>query len=98
MELPESIQRVLAEVVRVARPDRITLFGSRARGNHRENSDFDLCIAGRKCSDGDWARLLVEIQEGELTLLPVDLVEYEKLNPNYRSAIDREGKVLFGPA
>jgi predicted nucleotidyltransferase len=40
--------RVLSEIVRrivaAVDPDRIILFGSRARGDHRPDSDFDLLV------------------------------------------------------
>src|SRR4051812_19985392 len=32
-------------LVAMLRPDAIWLFGSRARGNHRDDSDFDLLVA-----------------------------------------------------
>jgi predicted nucleotidyltransferase len=43
-ERPEdaNVQSILARVVELYRPERVYLFGSRARGDHRDDSDFDL--------------------------------------------------------
>ncbi len=39
-QITEITERIVANVD----PDRIILFGSRARGDHSEQSDFDLCV------------------------------------------------------
>lgn len=38
------LRRILRQVVRVARPDRVILFGSRAYGTARPDSDYDLLV------------------------------------------------------
>jgi predicted nucleotidyltransferase len=40
----EMLKRVVATVVRVARPTRVVLFGSLARGDAGPNSDMDLLV------------------------------------------------------
>jgi predicted nucleotidyltransferase len=42
--LSPSFRRFLARARRQLRPDRIVLFGSRARGTAKETSDYDLVI------------------------------------------------------
>lgn len=95
-ELPQSIQSVVTHIVEMAKPDCVILFGSRARGVHRETSDFDLCIKNKKCDQNTWTQLLVEIPESFMTLYPVDLVEYEKMSADYEKQIDKEGIMLYG--
>jgi predicted nucleotidyltransferase len=36
--------RIIDIIVRTFDPDTIILFGSRARGDAREDSDFDICV------------------------------------------------------
>lgn len=40
----DQISKITDSIVTNVDPDRIILFGSRARGDHSEQSDFDLCV------------------------------------------------------
>lgn len=40
----DPIEEITDRIVANVDPDRIILFGSRARGDHSEQSDFDLCV------------------------------------------------------
>lgn len=40
----EDIQRVTDALVQAFQPQKVILFGSRARGDHRDNSDVDLMV------------------------------------------------------
>jgi len=55
-----TTQLILAEItdriVREFRPVRIVLFGSRARGSARPDSDFDLLVVLRECNDKGQAK------------------------------------------
>jgi predicted nucleotidyltransferase len=44
METERILDAIVARIEAVARPERIVLFGSRARGDARDNSDFDLLV------------------------------------------------------
>src|SRR5436189_289097 len=41
---PEVLAEIVRRVVEAAEPQKIVLFGSRARGDHRPDSDIDLLI------------------------------------------------------
>jgi len=43
-DLPPSIRRLIDYGIQTVAPDRVILFGSRARGDAREDSDFDLAF------------------------------------------------------
>ena len=45
---PETLDQVVAQIVNVAHPEKIILFGSYARGDASENSDFDLLVIERE--------------------------------------------------
>ncbi|MGZ6442042.1 MAG: nucleotidyltransferase domain-containing protein, partial [Pseudobdellovibrionaceae bacterium] len=70
-------------------------FGSRARGDHRDNSDFDIAVKG-PVDQKKWTQLLIEIDEQALSLYPVDLVLYEELGDDYKRNIQAEGKLIYG--
>jgi len=69
--LSPPFRRFLERAVRVLRPERVVLFGSRARGAHRPTSDYDLLIVAKRFRGVPWverAPLAIRIWD-----LPVDL-------------------------
>lgn len=75
---------------------KIILYGSRARGDHRDRSDIDIAVECHDATREDWLAV-VEIVEQADTLLKIDCVQFDTLskqNP-LRQAIEREGKDLF---
>jgi uncharacterized protein len=49
----EALKGLVERLVSALDPQSIWLFGSRARGTHRPDSDFDLFVVGKQ--DADWA-------------------------------------------
>ena len=92
--LPTSIENLVKYLVDSGNVSRIVLFGSRARGDAREHSDYDLAIW--VIDRAAWSRLAVELLEKPITLLPVDTLLYDEASPEYQARIDREGIVLYG--
>lgn len=41
------LQSIIDSVVRIAAPDKIILFGSRATGTQKADSDYDICVLKR---------------------------------------------------
>ena len=69
----------------------VILFGSRARGDFRRESDIDLAVSG---GNADLFRLAVE--ENTSTLLQYDVVKLDlHLQPGLRETIEKEGIVLY---
>ena len=76
--------------------DRIILYGSRARGDHKERSDIDIAIDCNKANENDWLTVLNILDRIE-TLLKIDCVRYDTLmetNP-LKKSIDKEGLILY---
>lgn len=93
-QLPVSVQRVLIFAEADAKPSKILLFGSRARGDHRENSDYDIAFVGVK-DVPRWQQFLLKADDEPWSLQKMDLVLFEGLNEDYRDSISKEGLVLY---
>ena len=42
--MKNPLERAIETIVKAADPDQIILFGSRAKGNARPDSDYDICV------------------------------------------------------
>lgn len=74
----------------------IYLFGSRARGDHRERSDIDIAILCPKANENDWQSILGLIDEAD-TLLPIDCIRLDKecQNSVLRLQIEQDKKLIY---
>ena len=93
--LPDSIHRVVELGVRAVDPGRVILYGSRARGSGREDSDYDLAFVFPKDRHGRWVRFVVDLDDAAVTLLPVDLLDWNEASGPLREQISNEGIVLY---
>ena len=73
----------------------VLLFGSRAKGNYRDNSDIDLVIKGKDIN----LTILQEIENKlEALYIPntIDLIVYDNIhNADLLNHIDRMGKPFY---
>ena len=96
---PLSADEILADATNIIAsylPDaRIFLFGSRAKGDARETSDFDIAVdTGLKISLGVIARIKDEIDELR-TLKSIDVVDLNRVNPAFKTIIRRSGVNIY---
>jgi len=104
-QIDDETRSIVDRIVRYRQPKRVILFGSRGRGNAREDSDVDLCVLYERLGQKN-----VDVME-ELYLdlfghmpHPVDLVVYEEASfldrskhPNsFESIIESEGITIYG--
>jgi len=88
----ETVRRVLAPFA--DRIESVALFGSRATGAARPDSDIDLVLHG-PVSDGDVRRMMVEFEESDLPMT-VDVVAYDRIaHPPLKAHVDRVALALF---
>ena len=90
-----GIRNIVVEELRHLAEDhglrKVLLFGSRARGDFRRESDIDLAVSG-----GNAERFLLDAEETTSTLRKYDVVNLDHpLRPELLKSIEREGKVLF---
>jgi len=99
------IEKVIDFIVEYTHPEAIILFGSRARGDYREDSDYDLLIVKNKIESRKTLMhgLLSEMSKRRLSI-PVDILAVEKekfiqhkntIGLVYKE-IHQEGKIVYG--
>lgn len=95
MDVTEAIRAIVKEAERSLALRQATLFGSRARGDARADSDIDLAF-DHDSSDAAWADFVNRMQDQAPTLLPLDLVDLRRADPQLRARILREGSPVHG--
>jgi predicted nucleotidyltransferase len=88
------LQKCLEILVRLANPRRIWLYGSRARGDNGDGSDFDLALEGAALPEADRWRLELQL-ESLPTLKRFDLVWLENVGEELRRHIAQDGVSLY---
>ena len=93
VHLPNDLATQLVDLARQHDAQRLVLFGSRARGDHKERSDIDLAVYGMPCSEqaGFW------LDAEELpTLLKFDIVHVSPgMDPKFLTHIEKDGVTLY---
>lgn len=94
----ESADLIKMALSRWREIDKATVFGSRAMGNYKHGSDFDLAIYGKDVTEEIIDQLSVLLNQ-ELPLpYYFDVVHYETLeNEQLRAHIDNHGQLLYCP-
>lgn len=75
-ELFEQIARI---IVQHKKPERIVIYGSRAKGNFKETSDIDIAIFGKDWTSTDINLVKHKLDEDIKTPLKIDLVNFYQL-------------------
>src|SRR5712692_11043204 len=76
---------------------RVWIYGSRARGDHRDQSDIDLAVDAPEMPPGEFSRLLSRLEELGL-IYRVDLLRLQDvLDEGFRSRIERDRKIFWEP-
>lgn len=72
---PEKIQKAVQWIVEAARPVRVIMFGSQARGEAKRDSDVDLMVVMARLSDEERLKEMVRLRDLLRPLrLPVDVL------------------------
>jgi predicted nucleotidyltransferase len=99
------LDEIVNTIITTAKPDKIILFGSYARGDYGKDSDIDIMILkkGLKNERDITNSLYIDFFDKKISIpvdiLAVDYDKYDKLNTDigyiYKT-IKQEGKVLYG--
>ena len=89
----EELYKQLAALARQHGARRLVLFGSRARGDNRYNSDVDLAVYGMP--EQNQAAFWMDCEELP-TLLKLDVVHIQPgMNPQFLKKIEKDGVTLY---
>ena len=99
------IDKIVPLIVSLVSPDQIVLFGSYARGDHKEKSDIDLLIIKRNLkNEREMNNILYKAFFDNKINIPIDLIsidynKYLELNNEigyiYKT-IKEQGKIIYG--
>ena len=92
---PGFIRQLVAMAKDRLHANKIWIFGSRSRGDARGNSDFDFVIDFPKSHEDNWAGFSIEAQEDLPTLHYLDILDYGKLDHDFKLSIESEGILLY---
>ena len=96
------VDEIVRRIVRAAQPEKIILFGSRARGEARPESDFDVLVI-KESSEPSYRRdaplyvaladLPVEVEV--LVYTPEEVAEWARVPQAFVTTAMREGKTVY---
>ena len=105
MSEEEELRHLISAITAYALPKSILLFGSRAKGIARVDSDFDLCVIYNQLPKRS-LEVMQDLYRSIFSIAghPVDLVVYQEDRFNEKalcggtleSAIRAEGQVVYG--
>ena len=98
----QTIQQAVGRLVEAAKPSKIILFGSYARGDATENSDLDLMVIEPEVSNKFDEMVRLRNVMGDMDI-GVDLLVYSDLEASRRSQVPgtvlywafKEGRVMY---
>lgn len=92
----ELVREIVGTILRFVTPEKIVLYGSRARGDHTRGSDIDLAILAPNLSLATLARIRDALENEVRTLLRFDVGDFYRIqDPELRKHILKEGVVLY---
>ncbi len=101
---PETYAEIVRRIRAVARPRKIVLFGSRARGDHRPDSDIDLLVIEDSLLPryrrsiplyAALADLPMDVDAEVVVYTPAEVDEWSGASAAFVTTALREGKVLY---
>ncbi|MEO5572075.1 MAG: nucleotidyltransferase domain-containing protein [Bacteroidia bacterium] len=95
------LKNIVSRIVEIANPDRIILFGSRATGKARKDSDYDICVLKKKIKSR--SEFIGKIYHGLNVNAPVDIIattisHFEESKDKWYYVyhdINKEGQVIY---
>lgn len=90
-----SINKINSVFKQYSEINEVVIFGSRAKGNHRDNSDIDLAIKGNNINLSVLQQIEIKLDELYIPV-SIDLVVYNKIeNTDLTNHINRVGKPFY---
>lgn len=96
MKIIEEIRRACASMADELRGRRVVLFGSRASGDARERSDFDVGVLGDRPLPLKAFYRLEDLFDEIHTLYRIDWVDLNRVSSEFHREALKKTKVLYG--
>lgn len=74
---------------------RVFLFGSRAKGDGTERSDYDFAFEIEPGHEDGWGELCARLREGNPRLNALDLARMDQIGKEFKKRILKEGVVVY---
>ncbi|MDQ3021561.1 MAG: nucleotidyltransferase domain-containing protein [Bacteroidota bacterium] len=88
------LSKTIEIIIENLNPQKIIMFGSRAKGKSTINSDFDLAV-DMKRPDIRTRRIFEEKIYNEVGLYSVDLIYLNSIEKNFRDLVLKTGRVVY---
>jgi uncharacterized protein len=95
-QFSEETRAKIAELCRKNKVRELSIFGSRARGDNRPDSDYDLLVDFRPDADidlFDYSRMMVDLED--VIGAKVDLVDKKGLKKRIRPHVLSEAQLIY---
>jgi uncharacterized protein len=74
----------------------LILYGSRARGDHKDRSDYDVAVFAPEFDHFEWSRWKLDVEERVPRLCGLDLIWHnDNVADDLKAAIDRDGVKFY---
>ncbi len=94
----ERESRILSGIVEIIKkninPDKIILFGSRAKNKFFRNSDFDIAIDKKNINIKDYRLIMGQIKK-IIGLYKIDLVFLKSVDKTFKKFVLKTGKIIY---
>jgi uncharacterized protein len=91
-----DLEIVLAILKEFPQVQEAIIFGSRAKGNHRNGSDLDIAVKGPDLNLEIVSTISYRLNEETSLPYKIDILDYKSIhNPELKGHIDRIGKLVY---
>ncbi len=94
-ELPQFLQELIRRAQTEIELEEIIVFGSRARGDEKPLSDWDLCFKFPRGKQTEWNKFSLDLSEVAETLLEIDAVSWDEAPSELLANIQKEGLTVW---
>jgi type III restriction enzyme len=94
---PAALAKLIGLFDATARIDRVWIYGSRARGDHRESSDIDLMVDAPAFSAADLAQLQGRLEDLGLIYRTDLLLWQQATDEAFRRRVEGDRKLFWAP-
>lgn len=95
MSNDKVIEFIKAESALRQEVKRVWLYGSRAKSQATEQSDYDIAVDWTTQELGQWGEFVTQLRENNPTLNQLDIVQFNEASDKLKKRIRDEGRVIY---